>query len=657
MTDTSNSPDTAPAAGARETLGFQAEVKQLLHLMVHSLYSNKEIFLRELISNASDACDKLRFEALADGSLFEGDSDLGIDVGFDPAARTITIADNGVGMTRQEVIDNLGTIAKSGTREFLSRLSGDQAKDANLIGQFGVGFYSAFIIADRVTVGTRRAGVPAAQGVRWESTGDGEYTLEAIDRPVRGTEVTLHLREGEDDFLNAMRLRNVIRKYSDHITLPVRMHKERWDAETSAYVTESERETVNQASALWSRPKSQVTDEQYNEFYKHVAHDFQDPLAWAHARVEGKQEYTQLLYLPSRAPFDLYDRQHKRGLKLYVRRVFIMDDAEQLLPAYLRFVRGVVDSSDLPLNVSREILQQSRDIDAIRAGCTKRVLSMLDDLAENAKEKYTTFWTEFGKVLKEGVGEDFANRDRVAKLCRFSSTLSGSQTQDVSLDDYIGRMKPGQEKIYHITADTHAAASNSPHLEVFRKKGIEVLLLTDRVDEWMVSNLPEYEGKALVSVAKGQLDLGALEDEAEKAEQTKTAEEFKPLVERVKAALGERAKDVRVTLRLTDSPACLVVEEGDMGMNLERLLKAAGQSVGPGSKPILEVNPHHALVERLGAETDEARFADWANLLFEQAMLAEGGQLEDPGSFVRRLNGLMLALAGAAKEPSRIITP
>ena len=657
MTDTSNSPDTAPAAGARETLGFQAEVKQLLHLMVHSLYSNKEIFLRELISNASDACDKLRFEALADGSLFEGDSDLGIDVGFDPAARTITIADNGVGMTRQEVIDNLGTIAKSGTREFLSRLSGDQAKDANLIGQFGVGFYSAFIIADRVTVGTRRAGVPAAQGVRWESTGDGEYTLEAIDRPVRGTEVTLHLREGEDDFLNAMRLRNVIRKYSDHITLPVRMHKERWDAETSAYVTESERETVNQASALWSRPKSQVTDEQYNEFYKHVAHDFQDPLAWAHARVEGKQEYTQLLYLPSRAPFDLYDRQHKRGLKLYVRRVFIMDDAEQLLPAYLRFVRGVVDSSDLPLNVSREILQQSRDIDAIRAGCTKRVLSMLDDLAENAKEKYTTFWTEFGKVLKEGVGEDFANRDRVAKLCRFSSTHSGSQTQDVSLDDYIGRMKPGQEKIYHITADTHAAASNSPHLEVFRKKGIEVLLLTDRVDEGMVSNLPEYEGKALVSVAKGQLDLGALEDEAEKAEQTKTAEEFKPLVERVKAALGERAKDVRVTLRLTDSPACLVVEEGDMGMNLERLLKAAGQSVGPGSKPILEVNPHHALVERLGAETDEARFADWANLLFEQAMLAEGGQLEDPGSFVRRLNGLMLALAGAAKEPSRIITP
>ena len=657
MTDTSNPPDTAPAAGARETLGFQAEVKQLLHLMVHSLYSNKEIFLRELISNASDACDKLRFEALADGSLFEGDSDLGIDVGFDPAARTITIADNGVGMTRQEVIDNLGTIAKSGTREFLSRLSGDQAKDANLIGQFGVGFYSAFIIADRVTVGTRRAGVPAAQGVRWESTGDGEYTLEAIDRPVRGTEVTLHLREGEDDFLNAMRLRNVIRKYSDHITLPVRMHKERWDAETSAYVTESERETVNQASALWSRPKSQVTDEQYNEFYKHVAHDFQDPLAWAHARVEGKQEYTQLLYLPSRAPFDLYDRQHKRGLKLYVRRVFIMDDAEQLLPAYLRFVRGVVDSSDLPLNVSREILQQSRDIDAIRAGCTKRVLSMLDDLADNAKEKYTTFWTEFGKVLKEGVGEDFANRDRVAKLCRFSTTHSGSPTQDVSLDDYIGRMKPGQEKIYHITADTHAAASNSPHLEVFRKKGIEVLLLTDRVDEWMVSNLPEYEGKALVSVAKGQLDLGALEDEAEKAEQTKTAEEFKPLVERVKAALGERAKDVRVTLRLTDSPACLVVEEGDMGMNLERLLKAAGQSVGPGSKPILEVNPHHALVERLGAETDEARFADWANLLFEQAMLAEGGQLEDPGSFVRRLNGLMLALAGAAKEPSRIITP
>jgi len=657
MTDTSTVPENAPAAGGRETLGFQAEVKQLLHLMVHSLYSNKEIFLRELISNASDACDKLRFEALSDGSLFEGDADLVIDVGFDPAARTITIADNGVGMTRQEVIDNLGTIAKSGTREFLSRLSGDQARDANLIGQFGVGFYSAFIIADRVAVSTRRAGAPAGEGVLWQSTGDGEYTLEPITRTARGTEVTLHLRDGEDDFLNAMRLRNVIRKYSDHITLPVRMHKQRWDAEKSGYVTESERETVNQASALWSRPKADITDEQYNEFYKHVAHDFQDPLAWAHARVEGKQEYTHLLYVPSRAPFDLYDRQHKRGLKLYVRRVFIMDDAEQLLPAYLRFVRGVVDSNDLPLNVSREILQQSRDIDAIRAGCTKRVLSMLDELAENQAEKYKTFWTEFGKVLKEGAGEDFANRDRVAKLFRFSSTHSGSATQDVSLADYIGRMKPGQEKIYYITADSHAAASNSPHLEVFRKKGIEVLLLADRVDEWMISNLPEYDGKALVSVARGQLDLGALEDEAEKAEQTKTAEAFKPLVDRIKGALGERAKDVRVTLRLTDSPACLVVEEGDMGMNLERLLKAAGQSVGPGSKPIFEVNPHHALVERLAAETDDNRFADWANLMFEQAMLAEGGQLEDPGSFVRRLNGLMLALADGGNAPSRIITP
>jgi molecular chaperone HtpG len=657
MTDTSTASDNAPAASGRETLGFQAEVKQLLHLMVHSLYSNKEIFLRELISNASDACDKLRFEALSEGSLFEGEADLVIDVGFDPAARTITIADNGVGMTRQEVIDNLGTIAKSGTREFLSRLSGDQARDANLIGQFGVGFYSAFIIADRVAVSTRRAGAPAGQGVLWQSTGDGEYTLEPIERAARGTEVTLHLRDGEDDFLDAMRLRNVIRKYSDHITLPVRMHKQRWDAEKSGYVTESERETVNQASALWSRPKADITDEQYNEFYKHVAHDYQDPLDWAHARVEGKQEYTHLLYVPSRAPFDLYDRQHKRGLKLYVRRVFIMDDAEQLLPAYLRFVRGVVDSNDLPLNVSREILQQSRDIDAIRAGCTRRVLSMLDDLAENQQEKYTTFWTEFGKVLKEGVGEDLANRERVAKLCRFATTQSGSATQEVSLADYVGRMKPGQEKIYYITADSHAAASNSPHLEVFRKKGIEVLLLADRVDEWMISNLPEYDGKALVSVARGQLDLGALEDEAEKVEQTKTAEAFKPLVDRIKAALGERAKDVRVTLRLTDSPACLVVEEGDMGMNLERLLKAAGQSVGPGSKPILEVNPHHALVERLAAETDDDRFADWANLMFEQATLAEGGQLDDPGSFVRRLNGLMLALAAGGKEPSRIITP
>jgi len=657
-TNTTDTPAGSSAGHDRQTLGFQTEVKQLLQLMVHSLYSNKEIFLRELISNASDACDKLRYEALTEGALFENDPDLAIDVRFDAGARTITIADNGVGMSRQEVIDNLGTIAKSGTREFLSTLSGDQAKDANLIGQFGVGFYSAFIVADRVTVESRRAGATPAQGVRWMSTGDGEYTLETIDRAARGTGVTLHLREGEvaDEFLSAMRLRNVIRKYSDHITLPIRMHKERWDAEASKYVTEAELETVNQASALWSRSKSEITDAQYEEFYKHVAHDFQAPLAWAHAKVEGKQEYTQLLYLPAHAPFDLWDQRAKRGLKLYVRRVFIMDDAEQLLPAYLRFVRGVVDSNDLPLNVSREILQQSRDTDAIRAGCTRRVLSLLEELASDQKEKYSTFWSEFGRVFKEGVGEDHANRERVAKLCRFASTHGeGDEKQTVSLADYVSRMKTGQEKIYYITAETFAAAANSPHLEVFRKKGIEVLLLADRVDEWMVSNLPEFEGKPLASVAKGELDLGTLEDEAEKAEQAKTADEFKPLIERIKQALGERAKDVRVTLRLTDSPACLVVEQGDMGMNLERLLKAAGQSAA-GSRPILEINPHHPLVERLAQETDETRFADWSHVLFDQAMLAEGGQLEDPASFVRRLNELMLALAGGAKEPQRIIT-
>ncbi len=649
MTDTTATPD-------RQTLGFQAEVKQLLHLMVHSLYSNKEIFLRELVSNASDACDKLRFEALQDASLLESDPELSIRIGYDPEARTVSITDNGVGMSREEVIDHLGTIARSGTREFLSRLSGDQQKDSNLIGQFGVGFYSAFIVADRVTVETRRAGLPAGQGVRWSSAGEGEYTLEAFERAARGTTVTLHLREGEDGFLDGLRLRTVLRRYSDHIVLPVRMAKERWDAEQSRHVRESEEETVNQASALWARARNEITDEQYTEFYRHLSHDYEAPLAWSHAKVEGRQEYTQLLYLPARAPFDLWDRERRHGLKLYVRRVFIMDDAEQLLPAYLRFVRGVVDSNDLPLNVSREILQESRDIEAIRAGCVKRVLAMVEDLAQNQAEKFATFWETFGRVFKEGVGEDGANRDRIARLCRFASTRGEGAAQTVGLADYVARMKEGQEKIYYITADTHAQAASSPHLEVFRRKGIEVLLLSDRVDEWMVAHLPEFDGKPLASVARGALDLGALEDESERAEQARVSDESKALVERVKSVLGTRAKDVRATLRLTDSPACLVADEGEMGMNLERLLRAAGQKV-EASQPILEINPSHPLVQRLAGEADGERFEGWAHVLFDQAMLAEGGQLEDPAAFVRRLNGLMLALAGDRGEPSRIIVP
>jgi len=647
--------DTATASD-RQTLGFQAEVKQLLHLMVHSLYSNKEIFLRELVSNASDACDKLRFEALQDAALLESDPDLCIRIGYDPAARTVSITDNGVGMSREEVIDHLGTIARSGTREFLSRMTGDQQKDANLIGQFGVGFYSAFIVADRVTVETRRAGLPASAGVRWSSQGEGEYTLESLERAARGTTVTLHLREGEDDFLNGMRLRTVLRRYSDHIVLPVRMFKERWDAEQSRQVLESEEETVNQASALWARSRSEISDEQYAEFYRHLSHDYEAPLAWAHAKVEGRQEYTQLLYLPSRAPFDLWDRDRRHGLKLYVRRVFIMDDAEQLLPAYLRFVRGVVDSNDLPLNVSREILQESRDIDAIRAGCVKRVLSMVEDLAQNDPTKFATFWETFGRVFKEGVGEDGGNRERIARLCRFASTRGEGAAQTVSLADYVARMKEGQEKIYFITADTPAQAASSPHLEVFRRKGIEVLLLSDRVDEWMVAHLPEFDGKPLASVARGALDLGGLEDEAERAEQARVADASRDLVERVKTALGDRAKDVRATLRLTDSPACLVADEGEMGANLERLLRAAGQKV-EASRPILEINPSHPLVQRLADEADGERFDGWSHVLFDQAMLAEGGQLENPAAFVRRLNELMLALAGTGQEPSRIIVP
>ncbi len=639
------------ATATRETLGFQAEVKQLLHLMMHSLYSHKEIFLRELVSNASDACDKLRFEALAHPALYESDPELKIRVAFDPAARTITVSDNGIGMSRAEVVANIGTIAKSGTREFFARLTGDQAKDARLIGQFGVGFYSSFIVADRVTLITRRAGAAAGEGVRWESDGGGEFTVEAVEKATRGTDVILHLREGEDELLADAALKAILRKYSDHIAIPIVMQKLEWSEEKKQTVATGLEETVNRASALWARPKAEVTDEEYQEFYKHVAHDFEAPLAWTHNRVEGRQEYTQLLYVPARAPFDLWDRQRRHGIKLYVRRVFIMEDAGELMPAYLRFVRGVVDSSDLPLNVSREILQQSRDVEAIRAGSTRRVLQLLEDLADNHKDKYATFWKEFGRVLKEGVGEDAANRERIAKLLRFATTHADAGDENASLAAYVARMKAGQDRIWYVTADSILAAKSSPHLEVFRRKGIEVLLLGDRVDEWVVSHLAEYEGKPLASVAKGDLDLGALESEAEKAEHRKQAEAAKGLVERIKAALGERVKDVRATSRLTDSPACLVADAYDLGGNLQRILRSVGQDV-PSFKPILEVNPEHPMVLRL--KDEEKRFGEWAQILFDQALLAEGGQLEDPAGFVKRLNALMLDLAGGA---SRIWTP
>jgi molecular chaperone HtpG len=630
----------------KETLGFQAEVKQLLNLMIHSLYSNKEIFLRELISNASDACDRLRFEALNNAALYGDDAELKIRVTLDKEARTLSIADNGIGLSREEAVEHLGTIAKSGTREFFSALTGDQAKDAHLIGQFGVGFYSSYIVADKVTVVSRRAGLESGQAVRWESSGEGDFTVEVIERAQRGTEVTLHLRDGEDEFLSSWKVREIIRKYSDHITLPILMKKEEWNEEQKAQVVTDQDETVNQASALWSRPKSEISDEQYNEFYKHVAHDFENPLAHVHARVEGKQEYTQLLYIPSRAPFDLFERTARHGVKLYVRRVFIMDDAEQLMPLYLRFVRGVVDSNDLPLNVSREILQQSRDIETIRGGCVKKVLGLLEGLADSEeaaeKAKYATFWKEFGRVLKEGAGEDFANKERIAKLLRFASTHADTSDETVSLAGYVSRMKDGQEKIYYVTAETFTAARNSPHLEIFRKKGIEVLLLSDRVDEWVTGHLTEFDGKPLQSVAKGGLDLGKLEDVAEKEEAEKAADEYKELLEKVKKALGDKVKDVRVTHRLTDSPSCLVADEYDLGGNLQRILKAAGQQA-PASKPILEINPKHPAVQRLKYE--ETRFDDWANLLLEQATLAEGGSLEDPAGFVKRINDLMLALS------------
>ncbi len=634
-------------SATKETLGFQTEVKQLLHLMIHSLYSNKEIFLRELVSNASDACDKLRFEALNNAGLFGDDSDLKIRIAFDKEARTLTISDNGIGLTRDEAVEHLGTIAKSGTREFFSALTGDQAKDAHLIGQFGVGFYSSYIVADKVTVVSRRAGVEANQAVKWESAGEGEFSVEMVEKAGRGTDVILHLRDGEDDFLNSWKLKQIVRKYSDHITLPIVMKGEKWDEEKKEQVATEEDETINQASALWARPKSEITDEQYKEFYKHVAHDFEEPLSYVHAKVEGKQEYTQLLYIPQRAPFDMWNRNARHGIKLYVRRVFIMDDAEQLMPLYMRFVRGIVDSNNLPLNVSREILQESRDIETIRGGCVKKVLSMLEGLADTEeaaeKEKFAKFWTEFGRVFKEGIGEDFANKERIAKLLRFASTHNDTPDETVSLADYVSRMKEGQEKIYYVTAETFTAAKNSPHLEIFRKKGIEVLLLSDRVDEWVTGHLTEFEGKQLQSVAKGGLDLGKLEDEAEKKEAEQAADEYKELLEKIKASLGEKIKEVRVTHRLTDSPSCIVADEHDMGGNLARILKAAGQKA-PEMKPILEINPKHPAVQRLKYE--ETRFDDWANLLLEQATLAEGGTLDDPAGFVKRINELMMALSG-----------
>ncbi|RVU47532.1 molecular chaperone HtpG [Rubrivivax rivuli] len=623
----------------KQTLSFQAEVKQILHLVTHSLYSNKEIFLRELVSNASDACDKLRFEALDNAALFEDQPNLEIRVWFDAEKKTITIRDNGIGMTAEEAVAHLGTIAKSGTREFMAKLEGDQKKDANLIGQFGVGFYSGFIVAERMTVETRRAGAEASQGVRWSSEGTGDFEVETIERAQRGTDVILHLREGEEEFLSAWKLKSIISKYSDHISLPVLMPKQKWDEEKKEQVTTDEWEPVNKAAALWTRPKSEVTDAQYQEFYKQISYDQEAPLAYTHNRVEGRTEYTQLLYVPAKAPFDLWNRDKRGGVKLYVKRVFIMDDAEALMPVYLRFVKGVIDSADLPLNVSRELLQESRDVKAIREGSTKKVLGMLEDVAENQKDKYAEFWKQFGAVLKEGIGEDFQNQERLAKLLRFASTTAD---EGVSLPDYVARMKEGQESIYYITADSLAAAKNSPQLEIFRKKGIEVLLLTDRVDEWMLSHLYEFDGKPLQSVAKGGVDLGKLQDEEEKKAAEATAEALKPLIDRLKGSLQDRAKDVRVTTRLVDSPACIVVDEGDMSGHLARMLKQAGQNA-PASKPILEINAEHALIKRLDSAEGSERFDDLAHIVFDQAVLAEGGHLEDPAAYVRRVNSLLTA--------------
>ena len=628
----------------KETMEFQAEVSQVLNLVIRSLYSNKEIFLRELISNASDAAEKLRFEALSDDALYEDDPNLRIRVWTDKEAGTLTVSDNGIGMTRQEVMDTIGTIASSGTRKFLENLSGDAAQDSQLIGQFGVGFYSAFIVADKVTLTTRRAGMEPEHGVRWESTGEGSYSIETVEKTGRGTEVTLHLREEDKEFLDGWRLRQIINKFSDHLAIPIEMPKEAVGEDEEDKDKETEWEQVNKGVALWMRSKSEISDEEYKDFYKSISHDFEEPLAWVHNKVEGNNEYTSLLYIPSKAPFDLWDREQKHGVKLYVRRVFIMDEADKLMPHYLRFVKGVVDSDDLPLNVSRELLQHNRKIDTIRSANVKRILGLLEKMAKNEAEKYQTFWTEFGKVLKEGPAEDFANKERVAGLFRFATTKSDGDEQTVSLDEYIERMAEKQEKIYYITAESLAAARNSPHLEIFKKKDIEVLLMTDRVDEWLMSHLYEYKGKSFQSVAKGQLDLGELEDKEEKEQLEKVAEEHKPLLERLKETLGEKVKEVRVSSRLVDSPACLVVDEYDMSQNLARVLKQLGQDA-PMPTPIMEVNLEHPLVERLEQESKDDRFAELANLLYDQSLLAEGGQLDDPAGFVHRLNRLMLDMS------------
>jgi molecular chaperone HtpG len=632
--------DAAQAQNPAQTMGFQAEVKQLLKLMIHSLYSHKEIFLRELISNASDALDKLRFESLARPDLLAGGSELAITIDADPQARTVTITDNGIGMSRDEAIEHLGTIAKSGTAEFLASMTGDQKQDAQLIGQFGVGFYSSFIVADRVEVYSRRAGLDAAAGVHWQSSGDGEFSVATVELPERGTRIVLHLKEGEQDFADAYRIRSLVRKYSDHIAFPVRMAAQKGEKKDDAPV---EYETVNHAQALWTRPRSEVKDEEYKEFYRHITHDFSDPLAWSHGKVEGTKEYTSLLYVPSRAPYDLWHREAARGLKLYVRRVFIMDDAEQFLPLYLRFVKGVVDSADLSLNISREMLQQDAAIDSMRTGLARRVLDLLAKMAKDEPEKYASFWKEFGTVLKEGPAEDHANRERIAKLLRFSSTHADKQEQDVTLEDYIARMKPEQKEIYFVIADSFAAAKSSPHLEVLRSKGIEVLLLSDRVDEWLVDHLRDFDGKQLRNVARGELDIGAIQSEEEKQQQQTLAKEHSALLERMKKSLQDRVSDVRVTSRLADSPAVLVLNAHDLGAQMRRILEAAGQKT-PTSKPALEINVKHPLLQRIESTAEDATFDDLSMLLFEQATLADGGQLAEPAAFVQRLNRLLLTM-------------
>lgn len=628
----------------KETLDFQAEIQQLLKLMIHSLYSNKEIFLRELISNASDAADKLRFEAINHPNWYEDDSDLSIQVAIDQSKNTITISDNGIGMSREEIITNLGTIAKSGTKEFFSKLSGDQQKDASLIGQFGVGFYSGFIVADSISVESRKAGLTKEQAVRWESAGDGAFTVEQVSKDRRGTTITLHIKPEESELLNSWKIKSIIRKYSDHISIPIQMFKEEWSEESKSQVVKDELETINEANALWTRNKNDISEDQYHEFYKNISNDFENPLSYSHNRVEGRSEFTQLLYIPKKAPFDLWDRSKRSGIKLYVKRVFIMDDSEQLLPTYLRFISGIIDSADLPLNVSREILQESKDVKFIRESSTKRVLSQLEDLSssveEAKREDYQLFWNAFGQVLKEGLGEDHTNLDKLSKLLRFANSTQNSDIQNVSLSDYVSRMKDGQDKIYFVTADSYLAAKNSPHLEIFNKKGIEVLLLTDRIDEWMLSFLTTFDNKPLTSVAKGDLDLGSLTDVSEKEEQKEAEKEFVDLLDRMRKVLSEKAKDVRLTFRLTDSPACLVADENELSGNLLRMLKAAGQPA-PDSKPILEINTSHPLVKKV--QSTSVDFEEWAHTLFDQALIAEGGQLSDPGSFVKRLNHLLLS--------------